>query len=130
MALIKWNDDYSTGIQEMDEQHKKWMEIINRFYDNLSRKDLKTNMSQLLNEAIDYTAFHFREEEALMKKMGYPGIQEQEEEHERIRSVLDEYKIRLQRGTLNVSQPLTNELKSWFSSHITDLDKEYGSYQK
>jgi hemerythrin len=57
-------------------------------------------------------------------------LQEQEEEHERIRSVLDEYKIRLKRGTLNVSQPLTNELKSWFSSHITELDKEYGSYQK
>ena len=41
MSLIKWDDSYSTGIQKMDEQHKHWMEVINRFYDELNTKNFK-----------------------------------------------------------------------------------------
>jgi len=34
----------------------------------------------------------------------------------------------LDQGKLNVSQPITREMKSWFNNHITNMDKECGPY--
>jgi len=128
MSLIKWNDSYSTGIQKMDEQHKHWMEVINRFYDELNTKNFKDNTMKLLDDAIQYTSFHFSQEEELMAKHGYPHLEEQKKEHNAIKEKLNSYRDMLVQGKLNVSQPITREMKSWFNNHITNMDKEYGPF--
>tara|TARA_B100000315_G_C14464335_1_gene535244 strand:- start:136 stop:267 length:132 start_codon:yes stop_codon:yes gene_type:complete len=33
MPLIKWLDKYSINIEDMDEQHKKWVGFINWLYE-------------------------------------------------------------------------------------------------
>ncbi len=130
MPLLKWDDSYSTGIERMDDQHKKWINIINRFYDDLNNVGFKDNTKKLLDDAIEYTHHHFSQEEELMKKMNYPKLAEHHAEHERIKKKLVDFKQALEKGALNVSQPITNELKNWFREHVTALDKEYGDYSK
>lgn len=128
MPLMKWSEEFNTGVREMDEQHKKWMQVINNFYDHLQDKTLKSNIAELLDEAIEYTAYHFSEEEALMKRFNYPDYEKQKEEHAKITAHLAEYRVMLDEGRLNVSQPVTSEMKSWFNNHITDMDKGYGEF--
>jgi hemerythrin len=36
MSFMDWSIDYEIGIPEMDSQHKKWLELLNRFYDHLN----------------------------------------------------------------------------------------------
>ncbi len=126
MPLLHWDEKYSTGIREMDEQHKKWMELINRFYDRINDVKLQDNMKDTLKEAIDYTVYHFDQEEKFMADKGYSKLSEQKKEHERIKNKLFEFQDLLDHDKLVVSSPLTREMKSWFNEHITNMDKEYG----
>ncbi len=38
-TLISWSDEFSVGIQEIDEQHKCLVELINKLYTGLAAKD-------------------------------------------------------------------------------------------
>jgi diguanylate cyclase (GGDEF)-like protein/hemerythrin-like metal-binding protein len=67
-----WDQGYITGLDEVDRQHKRLVELINRFGDSLlegagvARSDLETMFSEL----VDYTNYHFSEEEAMMGAAG------------------------------------------------------------
>lgn len=62
MAFLNWEAKYEFGIPEMDKQHKKWLEILNKFYDQVSSGDIKEKMGAMVDEALQYTKFHFSEE--------------------------------------------------------------------
>lgn len=36
---FNWEKEYNTGIEKIDSQHKKLVEIINRFYEELIIKE-------------------------------------------------------------------------------------------
>lgn len=126
MSLLQWKEEYNTGIQKMDEQHKKWMSIINQFYDQLQKREMHDNLGELLYKAIDYTNFHFSEEEKMMETYHFSGLEQQKKEHAEIRSKLSEMEKRYKEGRLDISLPVTSEMKSWFNRHISKLDNEYG----
>lgn len=126
MPLIKWKENYNTGISSMDAQHQTWVSIINEFYDQLNKEANKKNLEKLLEKAINYTNYHFEEEESMMEKHNFSGLAEQKKEHDEIREKLREFKERFDKGRLYISIPVTTELKSWFQHHITEMDKEYG----
>ncbi len=42
MGFLQWSTKFELGIPEMDMQHKKWLEILNNFYDHLSEKKSAT----------------------------------------------------------------------------------------
>jgi hemerythrin len=48
MEFIKWNDNMSVNIISIDTQHKKLIEEINNFYNNLTRKSNKEVISDIL----------------------------------------------------------------------------------
>ena len=39
LSLLKWEAKYVMGVAEIDNQHKKWRDILNRFYDGVSKGD-------------------------------------------------------------------------------------------
>ncbi len=92
MAFLNWEAKYEFGIPEMDKQHKKWLEILNKFYDQVSSGDIKKNMGTMVDEALQYTKFHFSEEEKFMAKMNFGNIKEQQKMHKEIISTLEKFK--------------------------------------
>lgn len=130
MAFLKWDKKYELGIPEMDNQHKKWAEILNKFYDQVSKSDLKTNMLEMVDEALAYTKYHFTEEEKFMSKMKYPKINEQKIMHEEIISSLMKFKDSLKSNKTITSMEITNELKKWFKDHIMVEDMKYAEFFK
>ncbi len=125
MGFMTWEKQYEIGIPEMDRQHKKWLEMLNRFYDNLADGDVTEKMKTLVQEVLDYTEYHFSEEEKLMNGMGYPAIGEQKEMHDAIKQKIIDFKKKLDDGRTIVSLSITAELKTWFREHIMIEDKKY-----
>ncbi len=127
MPFLEWSDDFLTGIRKMDEQHKEWLRILNKFYDTVNMENLPEKLAALLDEAIAYTEFHFREEEAMLAKHRFPDLTLQKKEHERIKKELLAFKGRLEGDLLYISKPVTDDMKDWFYNHVTGLDRNYGS---
>lgn len=130
MTFFEWDKKFEIGVPEMDNQHKKWVEIINRFYDHLINNDINKTTKIMINEVIDYTNYHFSEEEKLMMSIGYPHINDQKEMHNKITEKMKYFKNRIDEGILVVSTSITNEMKLWLKDHIMVEDKKYAVLYK
>ena len=67
MAMVEWDDVYSVDIQEIDEQHKCLIEIMNELYTALANKANRDLVAEVLNKLVEYTKVHFAVEETLMR---------------------------------------------------------------
>ena len=70
MSLIKWNDAYSIGFDEIDLQHRQLIKIINNLDHALEcgQPDKLTWIKhETLDALTDYTVFHFSFEIAFGK---------------------------------------------------------------
>ncbi|WP_163338980.1 GGDEF domain-containing protein [Desulfopila sp. IMCC35008] len=71
MESFKWGTNFETGIQEVDDQHRKLVELINSLGAQLAENDMADrHVEALLQELFNYTQYHFQEEERLMVHYG------------------------------------------------------------
>lgn len=84
-----WNDDLSLKIKDVDEQHKELFRIGRDIEQLLMIRCIGVQPEQLLKivgDLRDYTAYHFYEEENLMKLAQYSRLEEHVKEHSMFRS--------------------------------------------
>ncbi|WP_392390371.1 hemerythrin domain-containing protein [Acinetobacter radioresistens] len=62
---MKWSPEYNTGIDVIDDQHKRILDYINQIDQNTDRHHTK----QILDDIIDYTQSHFTFEERANSNM-------------------------------------------------------------
>jgi len=63
-VLFPWNENLETGIEIVDTQHKKIVEIINRLAESLVEAS-EDKIEEIFNELGNYASYHFETEEAL-----------------------------------------------------------------
>lgn len=72
MEAFLWNNNFDTGISEVDRQHRVLVDLINRLNDSLTHEDAASTqeMESVFKELVDYTIYHFRDEEEMMQRVG------------------------------------------------------------
>lgn len=129
MAWIIWSDDYSVNINELDEQHKQLINIINRVYEASQSGAKKNVIRRIFVELAEYVAYHFKVEEELFKCYGYPNFEQHRRQHEQLVIILLDLQLRFRKGTMTLSEDMLNFLKNdWLLKHIVVSDKEYSSF--
>lgn len=128
MQFFRWDERYIIGIKAMDAQHKRWIAIINELFATLSEGQSKQVLSNLVNETIDYTAFHFYKEEKFLRSIHCPDLDRQKECYSFILTKLEELQEQIDRGNTTISLHLSHDLKTWLQIHILDYDKKYAEY--
>jgi len=79
--LIAWSDEYLIGIEEIDNQHKKFFEVTRKFYSDILECEGEDAAEETLNFLKDYAAWHFKSEEAFMQKYAYPRLEKHKKLH-------------------------------------------------
>lgn len=125
MAFMTWNDSLSVKIDSIDNQHKKLIEMINDFYDNVSKRSNDELISKLVNGMKTYTLMHFRTEERYMQQFNYPNYEQHKKEHDAFISKVNELEEKIKKGTAILSFEITTFLKDWIKKHIQEEDKQY-----
>ena len=125
MAMVEWDDAYSVNIQEIDEQHKCLIDIMNELYMALANKSNRDLVSEVLNKLVEYTKVHFAVEETLMRIFHYDGYEAHKEIHDRIVTRVLEYQGQFNAGNDKVGMELLMYLKDWLFDHINKVDKAY-----
>lgn len=123
MDYIEWTDDFSTGIDVIDGQHKRIIYYINQLSDAQTNNDSGLTSEVLIN-LIDYTFSHFAFEESLMEEAGYIGASVHKQTHQRFREKINEFQQKHNEG-VNVNRELTELLNIWLMNHISDDDSSY-----
>ena len=122
---IPWSEDLSVGLEEIDEQHKILINLINRLFNEaiLKRAD-KSLISDILDELIQYTIVHFAVEESLFRIFDYPDSEAHQEHHDQLKNEVVSFRKKFQDGT-PIDIELMGFLKKWITLHIMKDDKKY-----
>ena len=127
-ALIEWNDGLSVGIQEIDEQHKVLVELVNELNQAMKERHGNDVVSDILARLDEYTRIHFAVEESLMRMLGYPAFEEHKGEHEALIDDLSGLRERFASGQQALSFELMHFLRMWLTNHIQETDMEYSRF--
>ena len=128
MAFFDWDDQYSVGINSIDQQHKKLFELISHFYERIRQKETKLAISEVLKGLTGYTEIHFSTEENYMKKYRYPLYERHQAKHAKFVEKVTDFQIRFQAGELVIPIEIANFLKDWLSDHVLQEDQRYAPF--
>jgi len=125
---LVWDHILSVGIDEIDEDHRKLVNIFNILNHSVTQGDAPDYLEAVLEELINCTVWHFSHEERLMLKYGYEGIAEHKMEHqELIKSAKELQQKVLQAGKLVADEDI-EFLEHWLTEHILTADMRLGTY--
>ncbi|MDK9700764.1 MAG: bacteriohemerythrin [bacterium] len=125
MAIIQWSDRFSVKIQQIDNQHKKWVDIINRLHDAMVGGKGADVIGSVLLEVVNYGKMHLDYEEQLMAKYGYPDLAAHKFEHDVLKKKIADLHAKFQAGNKFLTLDVMNMLKDWLMQHIEGVDKKY-----
>lgn len=128
--MIVWTDELVIGVEEIDAQHKSIVDKINELELALGDRMACANLDELLQFLRDYTNQHFRAEEALMDRIGYPGLAEQREHHDAFSDNVIFFEIDQKLQDPTVCRNILDFLKNWLVTHITSLDMRIGEHHR
>lgn len=128
MALLEWSQEYSVNVRQMDEQHKNLVGMINELDESISNGTVNEAVKPVLDELLDYTAYHFISEEKLLEMYGYPRLRQQKQEHEALTWRVLDLRSRYEAGEGVGPMEVLDFLTEWLKNHLIASDKDYGAY--
>ena len=123
MAILKWVPGLNIGIDEIDRQHRRIADYINRLYVLRETPDRKL-LGDVIAETVDYTLSHFAFEEAMIEEAGYMFSGPHKRVHELFIRKVTEIQQRFEAGE-DVANELHGMLSRWLFNHIRNEDRGY-----
>jgi hemerythrin-like metal-binding protein len=120
--------DLLTGIDTMDNQHRRLFDLINELSEAVTEGKGRDVMASVFDALIDYTSKHFAEEERMLEETRYPELEAQRKSHIAFVNKVMEARAGFESGTGMVASEIINFLNDWLVKHIGVMDKKYSSH--
>ena len=122
MALLRWKDQYSVGIEAVDYEHKELIDLINRLYAEFEKASAGSSVEAFFGDLLKGISLHFALEERFMQERSYDQLAQHKADHERlldeIRDLMDDVE-----DTAGMhSDELAGRLEAWFARHFETHD--------
>ena len=125
----KWTDEFSVGIESIDTQHKKLVDMIKTLHNAIADGKATEVLDKIFSELLDYTNYHFSYEEELFKSYGYTDEEVHKKEHAELKNQLLKLKRMMDEGDSFMGEVLVLKfLQDWLLNHIMKSDKKYGPF--
>jgi hemerythrin len=128
--MYEFKEEYKTGIDFIDEQHRVLFEIADKTY-NLLKNELITDkydkIVTLIEELQQYAKFHFTSEEEYMKSINYKRMFTQKIAHDAfIKKINDIDFSKIDENQDQYIISILQFLNDWLVEHILKSDKLIG----
>lgn len=124
-----WKEEYSVGIDALDEQHKEIINLINILRRGIDEHEEKKALNYATQKLLEYTLFHFSSEETLFKEFDYPETASHKVEHSFFIQKVSDFKKKFDSGE-SIEVGLEGFLTGWLSHHIMEVDHKYAKFFK
>ena len=128
MQTIAWQQEYSVGVQELDEQHRGLLSIINTVITEQQESYRAAQFSAALGSLIHYAYTHFATEERYLIAAHFPDLEKHILQHIDFIIKTLGLALRVGDGDDAVRLELLAYLKEWYSSHVLGIDRAYIPY--
>ena len=131
MALVQWDGTLAVGVEALDAQHKYLFAIINSLHEKTRTRTDKAALMETLDSLDNYVRFHFRTEEEMLERHGYPEIRPHQKAHTVFERKIEEAKAQ---ASDSFDPSLLSEtlifLLDWLVAHIQKVDLVYAPFLK
>lgn len=121
-----WSEAMSTGVPEVDNQHKELFSQINYLREAMQQGKGRDKIEAMLDYLADYALRHFATEERWMARLGCPAAAENKRQHADFAARFKQMRERLTAS--GVSVPMVVEmsgfLSDWLVRHISGTDAQ------
>ena len=127
--MIKWSDEYLLGVEELDLQHRRLLEIAAEA-ESLLKTSLRTDKYDaivgILEELKAYTVAHFQAEEKYMASIGHKKLLSHKVQHNDFVQRIQEIDL----SAVDANQDrylleLLDFVAAWIVDHILVTDRLY-----
>ena len=128
---IEFDDNLITGNNTIDEQHKELIGRIKQFVDSCEQGDAKIKAIKMLDYLMEYTEFHFSQEEKLQEEVNYPELTQHREKHEEFKKTLQNLENFLEESespTDAFVQQVETNVVNWLFNHIKTFDRSVAEF--
>jgi len=130
MAFIHWDKSFSVGVDDIDKQHQKLIELINELHDAMMCGKDDAVLESVLASVADYTEYHFSFEEKLMDESGYPETVKHKAAHQELKRKLLELQKEFPCHKSGTNMRVMEFLQNWLIGHVitAEQDVALGAY--
>lgn len=128
MQLFVWDHHFSTGLPELDEQHKALIDVFNRLHDTLfqagvSGEEREAALRRAFDRLMNYARAQFTGEEQLMREAGIDERHQQKHRRQHEQFIINLREMWNSRATQpDLHGRLMGFLVSWIGLHILGVD--------
>jgi hemerythrin len=121
---LTWDESQSTGIAEIDNQHKRLVIELNALMDAMRKGAGKEQLSKTLEFLGEYVQKHFQDEEKCFDKFKCPFAGENKRAHQEFLATFTKLKADFdeQGPTLPLIIRVENEIGGWYLRHVKGVD--------
>ena len=124
MLLMVWKDEYSVGIDSIDDEHRQLIATINRLHEELDSPDRKRTVPGFFRRLLVEISKHFAHEEEFMREHNYAGLAKHKEDHDLLLGELHDIMEAFERSVEVDSVDLSMRLDAWFFRHFHHYDTQ------
>lgn len=127
MDAFKWNKSFVTGLDSVDSQHKKLVNILNKLGSYTINNNLTfKQVSILLKELIEYSVYHFNDEQEIMSqfKVDSRHTSEHIRIHNSFITEIENLTSSIREDSKQEYDELFDYLMHWLAYHILGIDQE------
>jgi hemerythrin len=126
-VFFKWSQEYSVNIPTIDEQHQELVNMLNRLFIAVSKREGNKVIAGILDSLMDYTQTHFTLEERLMKEANYQDFEHHKLEHKKLIEQLEHLSKKYMIEDKPIYFEMLDFLRNWLKQHILGCDTKYSS---
>lgn len=127
MESFHWDKHFETGLAEVDRQHHRLVDLINRFGNLLAQLEGVTfnDIETVFKELADYAKYHFKEEEGMMGLVGLDAryVTHHTQLHLNFLQELTRMREGVSPQKPDAAKPLLKFLTYWLAFHILGTDQ-------
>lgn len=132
MKIMTWDGSLAVGLPTVDGQHEELVTRLNALSAAIAQGEGEREIQRTLTFLIDYTKYHFGEEEAIMAAASYPQCAEHRAMHREFIAILDrlEEEYREDGSTKILAESLGTLLANWLTGHIAKTDAQFAAFDR
>ena len=125
--MVNWKEEYVIGVEQIDEQHKKLIEIADNVYELLKNEfitDKYDKIVEVIEELKNYTIFHFKSEEEYMLSIGHKKFFSHKVEHDEFIEKINSLDLsKVDESQQKYLIEILDFIIKWIDEHIMKKDK-------
>jgi len=125
VKYVVWDSAWSVGVAEIDRQHRKIMDMINRLESARVNGMSAMMVEGILEELTKYTQYHFGLEEMYFDEFKYEDAEKHKAAHRALTLQVESFRKAYSEKREELTENIIKFLQDWINIHIKGSDLQY-----